>query len=72
MNSNLTVIIQKERNWFVSFCPEVPGANGQGITKEESLESLKEAIKLIFADRREGALKKLENSNFIKESMALV
>jgi len=50
MNSNLAVIIQKEGNWFVSFCPEVPGANGQGITKEESLESLKEAIKLIYGN----------------------
>ena len=39
--------------------PEVPGANGQGKTKEECLESLREAIHLIFEDRREDALRGL-------------
>jgi len=29
-------------------CPEVPGANGQGETKEECLANLKEAIQLLL------------------------
>ena len=34
-----------------------PGANGQGKTKEEALESLAEAIKLVLEDRREDGLR---------------
>jgi predicted RNase H-like HicB family nuclease len=37
--------------------PEIPGANGQGKTKEEARESLAEAIKLILGDRREDGLR---------------
>jgi len=71
MNDGLTVIMQKEGNWFVAFCPEVPGANGQGHSKEECLNSLKEAIKLIFKDRREEAFNRLKDSSFTKERIVL-
>jgi len=35
----------------------VPGANGQGRTKDEALKSLSEAIRLILEDRREQGLR---------------
>jgi len=35
----------------------IPGANGQGRTKEECLQSLSDAISLILEDRREDALR---------------
>jgi hypothetical protein len=38
---------------------EIPGANGQGRTKEEALESLRGAIELILTDRREDGLRGL-------------
>jgi predicted RNase H-like HicB family nuclease len=38
-------------------CPEIPGANGQGRTKEEALQSLSDAIALILEDRREEGLR---------------
>ena len=37
----------------------ITGANGQGCTKEEALESLSEAIKFLLEDRREDALRGL-------------
>lgn len=40
-----------------SIAPEVPGANGQGRTKEEARESLIEAISFILEDRREDGLR---------------
>jgi predicted RNase H-like HicB family nuclease len=43
----------------VSFCPEVPEANGQGRTREECLQSLKEAVLLLMEGRREDAARKL-------------
>ena len=38
-------------------CPEIPGANGQGRTKEEARQSLAGAITLILEDRREEGLR---------------
>jgi predicted RNase H-like HicB family nuclease len=40
----------------MAVCAEIPGANGQGRTKEQSLSSLSEAITLILEDRRADAL----------------
>ena len=37
--------------------PEIPGANGQGRTKEEARASLVDAISLILEDRREDGLR---------------
>ena len=38
---------------FWATCLEVPGANGQGETKEECLQNLKEAIQLLLETERE-------------------
>ncbi len=55
MNNEFTAIIEKDGDWYVSYCPEIPGANGQGQTLEECRESLAQAIKLILEDCREDA-----------------
>jgi len=47
---------QGDGKWFIAFCPEVPGANGQGKTREECLESLAAAIELVLDYRREQSL----------------
>ena len=59
MENEFTAIIERDGEWFIAYCPEVPGANGQGKTKEEARESLAEAISVILADRREDALRRL-------------
>ena len=53
MHNEFTAIIEKDGDWFISYCPEIPGANGQGNSKDECLKSLKEAITLILKDRRD-------------------
>ncbi len=57
MHNEFTAIIERDGEWFIAYCPEIPGANGQGRTREEASESLGEAISLILTDRREGALR---------------
>ena len=57
MHNEFTAIIEKDGEWFIGYCPEIPGANGQGRTKEECLQSLSDAISLILEDRREDALR---------------
>ncbi len=57
MHNEFTAIIEEDEGWFIAYCPEIPGANGQGRTVEESRESLAEAINLILEDRRDDALR---------------
>ena len=59
MRNEFTAIIEREGEWYIAYCPEVPGTNGQGRTKGEARQSLAEAISLILEDRREDALRGL-------------
>ena len=59
MRNEFTAIIERNGDWYVAYCPEVPGANGQGRTKDEARKSLGDAISLILEDRREDALRGL-------------
>jgi predicted RNase H-like HicB family nuclease len=57
MHNEFTAIFEREGDWYIAYCPEIPGANGQGRTKEEARASLAEAIALILEDRRQDALR---------------
>ena len=57
MHNEFTAIVEKDGDWFIAYCAEVPGANGQGKTREECLANLSEAIALILKDRRQDALR---------------
>lgn len=70
MHNEFTAVIEQDGNWFIGYCPEIPGANGQGKTKNECLQNLAEAIDLILADRREDALRGLP-SDATKEVVAV-
>jgi predicted RNase H-like HicB family nuclease len=59
MHNEFTALIERDGDWFIAYCPEIPGANGQGKTKAEAIDNLSEAISLILADRREDALRGL-------------
>ena len=56
MHNEFTAIIEQDEDWFIAYCPEIPGANGQGRTIEECRQSLVEAIALIREDCREDVL----------------
>jgi len=57
MKHEFTAIFEREGGWHIAYCPEIPGANGQGRTKEEARGSLADAIALILEDRREDGLR---------------
>ncbi len=57
MRNEFTAIIEQAEGWYIAYCPEIPGANGQGRTKEECRGNLLEAIALILEDRRQDALR---------------
>ena len=55
LHNEFTAIIERDEKWYIGYCPEIPGANGQGKTVEECKQNLAEAISLILHDRREDA-----------------
>jgi len=57
MHNEFTAVIERDGVWYIAYCPEIPGANGQGRTVEECRESLRQAIALILEDRRQDAMK---------------
>lgn len=57
MRHEFTAVYERDGDWFLAYCPEIPGANGQGRTKEEARDSLAEAIALVLEDRREDGLR---------------
>ena len=60
MKSELAAIIESApEGGYWAICPEIPGANGQGESVEEAKNNLREAIELIFEDRRSDMLRGL-------------
>ncbi|NJL26478.1 MAG: type II toxin-antitoxin system HicB family antitoxin [Thermoanaerobaculia bacterium] len=57
MHNEFSAIIERDEDWLIAYCPEIPGANGQGRTKEACLKNLSEAIGLILEDRRQDDLR---------------
>jgi predicted RNase H-like HicB family nuclease len=62
MHNEFTAIIEPDEDWFIAYCPEIPGANGQGRSPDEARANLGEAIALILEDRREDALRGVPES----------
>jgi len=60
MKAEFTAIIEAApKGGYWAICPEVPGANGQGETIEETKNSLRQAIELILEDRKADILRGL-------------
>ena len=59
MHNEFTAIVEQDGPWHIAYCAEVPGANGQGQSREECLANLREAISLILDYRREESLRAL-------------
>jgi predicted RNase H-like HicB family nuclease len=57
MHNEFTAVVERGEEWYVAYCPEVPGANGQGRTAADAKQNLVEAIALILEDRREDGLR---------------
>lgn len=47
---HFSAVIEKDRDGYYAFCPELQGCYTQGDTYEEVLENIKDAIKLHIED----------------------
>jgi len=71
MRAEFTAIIdQAPEGGYWAICPEVPGANGQGETKEEAKDNLREAITLILEERLEDGLRGLP-AGVVRETVSI-
>ena len=46
----LSVVIEKDEDGYFAFCPEIQGCYTQGETYEETLENIRDAIRLHIED----------------------
>ena len=47
----LSVVVEKDKDGYFAFCPELQGCYTQGETYEEVMGNIKDAIKLHIVDR---------------------
>jgi len=71
MDLELTAVYQKVPEGYIGFVEELPGANTQGDTLEETRENLKEAVSLVLEANRQLAEEGLANQTVIRETLSL-
>ncbi len=47
----LSVVVEKDEDGYIAFCPELDGCYTQGETYEEVMDNIKDAMKLHIEDR---------------------
>ena len=71
MKGEFTAVIEAaEEGGYWAYCPEVPGANGQGESIADAKVDLASAISLILEDRLEDSLRGLPE-NAIQDTVAI-
>lgn len=71
MKGEFTAVIEAaDEGGFWAWCPEVPGANGQGETIAEAKDDLAAAILLLLDDRVEDSLRDLPQEA-IRDTVAI-
>ncbi len=56
-----SIIIEKDKDGYFAFCPELQGCYSQGDTYEEALANIKDAVKLHLEDRKVSKEKMTKN-----------
>ena len=57
METGYTAIVKRDGDWWIGWGEEIPGVHAQETSKEELLDSLREALKDILELNREEARK---------------
>lgn len=66
----LTAVYQKVTEGYIGFIEELPGANTQGATLEETRANLKEAVELIIEANRALAEESVKGIEVIREQLS--
>jgi predicted RNase H-like HicB family nuclease len=68
---SLTAVFQKVREGYIGFVEEIPGANTQGRTLEETRSNLHEAIQLVLEANKQLAEEDIAGKEVIREDLRL-
>ncbi len=71
MEYTFTAIFKKVKEGYVGYLAELPGANTQGKTIEETRENLKEAVAMVLQANRELA-ERNSDAQAIRESIKVI
>jgi len=66
-----TAVYKKVEEGYVGFVEELPGANTQGETLEETRTNLEEAVRLVLEANRELSEIQLAGEEVIREQLSL-
>ena len=69
MQEKLTAVFQKSAYGYIGYVEELPGANTQGKTLEETKRNLIEAVQLVLEANRRIAEEDLKGIEIIKEEL---
>ncbi|MBF0465474.1 MAG: type II toxin-antitoxin system HicB family antitoxin [Nitrospirae bacterium] len=72
MKEKLTAIYRKSLYGYIGYIEELPGANSQGVTLEETKSNLAEAVMLILEVNRQLTEKNLAGEDVIREDFGLI
>ena len=56
MRSEYTAVVKQDGGWWIGWVQEIPGVNCQEATRDELIESLKEALQEALEFNRKDAL----------------
>ncbi len=70
MTKKLTAVYKKCGKWYIGWIAEVPGANTQGKTLEETKENLRDALTLILETNKNLA-RELAQNEIVRESISV-
>ncbi|NLX14152.1 MAG: type II toxin-antitoxin system HicB family antitoxin [Phycisphaerales bacterium] len=71
MKINLTAVFRKVPEGYIGFVEELPGANTQGATLEETRANLQEAVEMTLEANRLLAEEAISDQDVIRESLAI-
>ena len=72
MKETLTAIFEKSPQGYIGYVEELPGANTQGATLEETKRNLIEAIHLVLEANRQLSEEVISEKEVIKESLGTI
>jgi predicted RNase H-like HicB family nuclease len=72
MREKLTAVFRKSKYGYIGYVEELPGANTQGKTLEETKKNLIEAIQLVLEANRQMAEEEQKDVEVIKEQLGEV
>ncbi|MDO8931140.1 MAG: type II toxin-antitoxin system HicB family antitoxin [Rhodocyclaceae bacterium] len=67
-----TAVFEKVPEGYIAFVEEIPGANTQGATLEETRSNLAEAVQLVLEANRALAEESLAGKQIIREPLNLI